>query len=91
MNKGRKKNKNTNQVSFYFEDYLETNKKNKYFKENNFFQDRLYLLFFIFFSLILIFSIRILHVSLYDLELYDQNNISKKFNYNNLNTNPKIF
>ena len=82
MKKKYKKNKNfnKNQTSFYFEDYLESNKKDKYFKENNFFQDRLYLLFFLFFSLILIFSIRILHVSLYDLELYDQNNISKKFN-----------
>ena len=82
MKKKHKKNKNfnKNQTSFYFEDYLETNKKDKYFKENNFFQDRLYLLFFLFFSLILIFSIRILHVSLYDLELHDQNNISKKFN-----------
>ena len=82
MKKKYKKNKNfnKNQTSFYFEDYLETNKKNKYFKENNFFQDRLYLLFFLFFSLISIFSIRIVHVSLYDLELYDQNNISKKFN-----------
>jgi len=76
----KSKNFNKNQTSFYFEDYLESNKKDKYFKENNFFQDRLYLLFFLFFSLILIFSIRILHVSLYDLELYDQNNISKKFN-----------
>ena len=82
MKKRIKKNKNfnINQKSFYFEDYLETNKKDKYFKENNFFQDRLYLLFFLFFSLILIFSIRILHVSLYDLELHDQNNLSKKFN-----------
>ena len=82
MKKKYKKNKNfnKNQTSFYFEDYLESNKKDKYFKENNFFQDRLYLLFFLFFSLISIFSIRIVHVSLYDLELYDQNNISKKFN-----------
>jgi cell division protein FtsI (penicillin-binding protein 3) len=82
MKKKYKKNKNFNkkQTSFYFEDYLETNRKNKYLKENNFFQDRLYLLFFLFFSLILIFSIRIVQISLYDLELYDQNNISKKFN-----------
>ena len=82
MKKRYKKNKNfnKNQISFYFEDYLETNKKNKYFKENNFFQDRLYLLFFLFFSLILIFSIRIVHVSLNDLELIDQNTISEKFN-----------
>ena len=82
MKKRYKKNKNfnKNQTSFYFEDYLETNKKNKHFKENNFFQDRLYLLFFLFFSLILIFSIRIVHVSLNDLELIDQNTISEKFN-----------
>ncbi len=81
MKKKYKKNRNLNknQTSFYFEDYLETNKKNKYFKENNFFQDRLYLLFFLFFSLILIFSIRIIHVSLYDIDLYDHNNSPKKF------------
>ena len=81
MKKKHKKNRNLNknQTSFYFEDYLETNKKNKYFKENNFFQDRLYLLFFLFFSLILIFSIRIVHVSLYDIDLHDHNNSPKKF------------
>ena len=80
MKKKYKKNKfNKNQTSFYFEDYLETNKKNKYSKENNFFQDRLYLLFFLFFSLILIFSIRIVHVSLYDMRLFDRNTVSKKF------------
>ena len=50
----RKKNKkikdyNSNQKSFYFEDYLETNKKNKYLKKNNLFQDRIYMLFFLFF------------------------------------------
>ena len=83
MKKKHKKNRNLNknQTSFYFEDYLETNKKNKYFKENNFFQDRLYLLFFFFFSLILIFSIRIVHVSLYDIDLFDQNNFSKNLIY----------
>ena len=81
MKKKYKKNRNLNQnqTSFYFEDYFETNKKNKHFKENNFFQDRLYLLFFLFFSLILIFSIRIVHVSLYDIDLYDHNNSPKKF------------
>ncbi len=82
MKKKYKKNKiyNKNQTSFYFEDYLETNKKNKYLKENNFFQDRLYLLFFLFFSLILIFSIRIVNVSLNDIDLFDQNNSSENFN-----------
>ena len=33
---------------FFFEDYLETNKKNKISKKNNSTQDRVYLLFFYF-------------------------------------------
>ena len=51
MKKKYKKNKkfDQNQTSFYFEDYLETNKKNKFSKKNNLFQDRIYLLFFFFF------------------------------------------
>ncbi|MBD1147005.1 penicillin-binding protein 2 [Pelagibacterales bacterium SAG-MED28] len=52
-----------NQTSFYFEDYLETNKKKQVLKKSNNFQDRIYLLFFFFFSLILIFSIKITHIS----------------------------
>ncbi len=71
MKKKLKKNKNHNQVSFYFEDYLETNKKNKVLKKNNF-QDRIYLLFFFFFSLILIFSIKITHISLDDKHIYSK-------------------
>ena len=65
------KNHNINQNSFYFEDYFETNKKNKYSQKNNYFQNRIYLLFFLFFSLILIFGIRILHVSLNQIEIFD--------------------
>ena len=49
MKKKLKKIKDTNQSSFYFEDYLETNKKNKFDKKENIFQDRIYLLFFHFF------------------------------------------
>ena len=66
MKKRRKKNKdfNINQNSFYFEDYLETNQKNKKFKNSNISQDRVYLLFFLFFSLVTIFSIKIIFVSL---------------------------
>ena len=64
MKKKSKKNKNINQTSFYFEDYLETNKKNKILNKSNNFQDRIYLLFFFFLSLILIFSIKITHISL---------------------------
>ena len=48
MKKKQKKIKNKNQASFYFEDYLETNKKNKFSKRSNNFQDRIYLLFFFF-------------------------------------------
>ena len=64
MKKKFKKDKNKNQQSFYFDDYLETNKKNKISKKLNNFQDRIYLLFFFFFSLIFIFSIKITHISI---------------------------
>ena len=81
MKKKSKKNKdfNINQKSFFFEDYLETNKKNKFLQKNNLFQDRIYILFFLFFSLILIFSIRIVHVSLNKIEIFSQENSFKKF------------
>ena len=66
MKKKQKKDKyyNKNQTSFFFEDYLETNKKNKSLEKKNILQDRIYLLFFLFFSLILIFAVRIINVSL---------------------------
>ena len=56
MKRKRKKNKdfNKNQTSFYFEDYLETNQKSKKVKNSNISQDRVYLLFFLFFSIILV-------------------------------------
>ena len=46
MKKKQKKIKDINQTSFYFEDFLETNKKNKFSKQTDSFQDRIYLLFF---------------------------------------------
>ena len=66
MKRRRKKNKdfNINQNSFYFEDYLETNQKKKKVKDSKISQDRVYLLFFLFFSLVTIFSIKIVFVSL---------------------------
>ncbi len=75
MRRKNKKDKNlrTNQTSFYFEDYLETNKKNKSFKKNIVLRDRIYLLFFLFFSLILIFSIKIINISLNKIEIYSKN------------------
>ena len=79
MRKKIRKNSNTNQKSFYFEDYLETNKKNKILKKSNNFQDRIYLLFFFFFSLILIFSMKITHVSLNKKDLYKLEKQNSKF------------
>ncbi len=77
-NKNRKNN-NINQKSFYFEDYFETNKKNKFSQKSNLSQDRIYLLFFLFFCLILIFSIRIIQVSLNKFEIYNAQNEQRKF------------
>ena len=79
MKKKYKKNKNTNQTSFYFEDYLETNKKNRVLKKTNNFQDRIYLLFFFFFSLIFIFSIKITHISLNKKDIFNVREQKSKF------------
>ena len=79
MKRESKKNNNTNQSSFYFEDYLATNKKNKLSKKNSLSQDRIYLLFFLFFSLILIFSIKIIDISLNKYEIFKREISPKKF------------
>jgi len=79
MKKKQKKIKDINQTSFYFEDYLETNKKNKFLKKDDNFQDRIYLLFFLFLSLVLIFSIKITHLSLSKTPTFNQETISSKF------------
>ena len=79
MKKKHKKNKNINQISFYFEDYLETNKKNQVLKKSNNFQDRIYLLFFFFFSLILIFSIKITHISLNKKDIFNRGEQKTQF------------
>jgi len=65
--KNKKNNKNftpQNQKSFYFDDFLETNLKHKKLYKSQILEDRFYILFFIFFSLILVFSISILSISL---------------------------
>ena len=79
MKKKFKKNNNINQASFYFEDYLETNKKNKILKKSNNFQDRIYLLFFFFFSLILIFSIKITHISINKKDIFNLKKQNSQF------------
>ncbi len=76
----KNRNLNLNQKSFYFEDYLETNKKTKFSQKNNLFQDRIYLLFFLFISLVLIFSIRIIQVSFDKIDFVNQQNQIQNFN-----------
>ena len=46
------KNFNRNQKSFYFEDYLETNQKQKKISKSAISEDRIYILFFFFICLI---------------------------------------
>ena len=79
MKKKSKKDNNINQSSFYFEDYIETNRKNKKSKHSNNLQDRIYLLFFFFFSLILIFSIKITFISLNKKDFYNLEEQKSKF------------
>ena len=80
--KKEKNIKKANQKSFYFEDY-------DYFSYNSFKkkrlivgEDRIYLLFFVFFSLVLIFAIKIFTTSLKD------SNLKNSHNYYNSIFNP---
>ena len=63
MKKKIRKNYNINQQSFFFEDYLSANQKFR--KEKDFLinEDRIYILFFSFFFLISIFSLKIIFIS----------------------------
>ena len=58
---------------------LETNKKNKVLKKSNNLHDRIYLLFFFFLSLILIFSIKITHMSLNKKNMFSLEEQKSKF------------
>ena len=62
-----KNNKNfitQNQKSFFFDDFLEISPKQKKIHKSKISEDRLYILFSVFFSLILIFSICIFSISI---------------------------
>ena len=76
--KKNKKNFNKNQQSFLFVDYLSTNQKFKKEKDHLIDEDRMYILFFSFFSLILVFSLKIIFIS-FQSSTY---NTSKNHNYN---------
>ena len=74
-----KKNKNSihkNQNSFFFEDFLETNHRQKMTNKTRISDERLYVLFSVFFSLILVFSISIFSISIQqsDFNDYKDNN-----------------
>jgi len=79
MKKKQKKIKDINQASFYFEDYLETNKQKKTLKKKNDLKDRIYLIFFFFMSLVFIFAIKITHLSLSKSSTFNQKTSSLKF------------
>ena len=69
-----KKNNNTNQKSFFFEDNSNKSKHEINKKKLLITEDRIYLLFFVFFCLISIFSIKILLTSLSAID-YQKNSI----------------
>ena len=80
VRKNNKKRKlvNENQRSFFFEDYIKTNQKYKNDKNNSISEDRIYLLFFFFLSLIFIFSLKIVLIS-----FQSYNYIEKQKKYSN--------
>ena len=77
----KKNNKNfihKNQKTFFFDDFLESSQKNKKLNKFKIHEDRLYVLFSFFFSLILIFSISIFSISIQKSNFQGY----KKINYN---------
>ncbi len=83
MKKKKKKTDiNINQQSFFFEDYLSTNQILSKEKKLIIKEDRMYLLFFSFFSLILIFSLKIIFISFQSSNLYETE--INRYNYNSI-------
>ena len=79
--KNKNNNKNfihENQKSFFFDDFLETTQKLKKLNKSKIYEDRLYVIFSFFFSLILIFSISIFSISIQESNYQGY----KKTNYN---------
>ena len=76
MKKKRKNNFNLNQKSFYFENYIDPNFEKK--KKSFISDDRIYILFFSFLSLLIIFSIKIISVSIQENNFY---NFKKNYGY----------
>ena len=76
MKKKRKNNFNLNQKSFYFENYIDPNFEKK--KKSFISDDRIYILFFSFLSLIIIFSIKIISISIQENNFYS---FKKNYDY----------
>ncbi len=77
-----KKNKNflfQNQKSFFFEDFLETSQRQKITNKSKISDERIYVLFSVFFSLILIFSISIFSISFQQSKLNLQKDVNQNF------------
>jgi cell division protein FtsI (penicillin-binding protein 3) len=77
-----KKNKtylHQNQKSFFFEDFFETNQRQKATKKSKISDERLYVLFSVFFSLILIFSISIFSISIQPSNFNEYKKASQNF------------
>jgi len=75
-----KKNKNfinQNQKSFFFEDFIESSQRQKVINKFKISDDRLYVLFCVFFSLILIFSISIFSTSIQPSNSYELKNATQ--------------
>ena len=79
MPKNKNKKTNKNQGSFYFEEYLNTRTKLNNNKLSLISEDRVYLLFFCFFSLILIFSLKIIFLSFQSVNYVKNQNDHSKF------------
>ena len=78
--KSKKNNKiNINQKSFYFEDYFEGNLKQKRITKDSISNDRIYILFFSFLSLIFILSIKIIFLSIQEPQFSEIKNNSLNF------------
>ena len=77
-----KKDKNfihQNQKSFFFEDFPEISQKQKVKNKFKISDDRLYILFCVFFSLILVFSISIFAISIQPSNFYNLKNTNQSF------------
>ena len=74
-----KKNININQKSFYFEDYIETNQRQKKIIKSIISEDRIYLLFLFFFCLITVFALKISLTSIQDPKFFSNKEENIKF------------